>query len=122
MPSCGIPTFKFFSKRKREQAPREPTLTEKRVEDGPADADTIKALEHELAEEKDKVARLMAEANTNAEARKKLEDDNRDAKELLKARESEKGQKDADIQRLEGEKTTMRQKVGGNKRGIGCNR
>ena len=120
---CTLPfKVKLPFPRRKKHAPQEPIPTEKGAEDGPTPADTLKALEHELAEEKEKVARLIAEAATDADARRKLEDGNKEVVELVKARESEIGQRDTEIQRLEKDKTAMREKVGGVKRRIGCNR
>lgn len=125
MPLLGCtPPFKFKFRflRRKKRVPQEPIPTEKGAEDGPTPADTLKALEHELAEEKEKVARLIAEAATDADARRKLEDENKEVGELVEARGSEIGQRDTEIQRLEKDKTAMREKVGGVKRRIGCNR
>jgi len=77
------------------------------------------ALELELAEQRTECARLereyqrtKAEAEAFAEAKRKLEDELREVKELLEARGKEIGQKDAIIQRLESELKTKVSQVG----------
>lgn len=101
--------FKSLSKPKKA---REQTLREKRVEDGSTTTDAIRALEDQLAQERAKFAKLKVEADAKAEANLKLEAETRGVKELLETRENDVGQRDAEIQRLESEGGTMRERLG----------
>ena len=86
---------------------------------------TIKALERELAEERAKCAKLeqecqkaKAEADASTEAKGKLEDETRGAKELLAAQKKEIDRIHESIRELEEEIQAQVSQVG---RGIGSN-
>lgn len=101
---------------------------EVQLKDGPAPTPAVKTLEQQLTEERNRYARLeqdlqraRAEAETSAQAKRKLEDEVRQVKELSETREKEVGQKDAKIRRLENDASGMREKVGQARGGIGSN-
>lgn len=106
LPLCGLPWLRF---RRKKVQPQEPIPLEKHVGDGQTVSDAVKALEHQLAEEKAKSARHQAEA---AEEKRKSEGEVRQLKELLEAREKDVAQKNANIQQLVKDGDTMRAKVG----------
>lgn len=121
---CGLPIqnpFRSKSRSKRRKA-GERIQREKLVEDGSTTTDAIRALEDQLAEERAKFAKLKVEADANAEANVKLETQILGLKELLEAREKDVGQRDAEVQRLEAEGRTMRERVCRTKRGISFHR
>ena len=97
------------------------------VRDSPTSTPTIRAL-LELAEERAKCARLekefqrvKTEAEIFAEAKGRAEDEVREIKQLLGAREKEIGRKDARIRQLEKDMSEMQKKVGWVGRGMGSN-
>jgi len=73
-------------------------------------------LELELTQQRAECARLEREADGLAEAKRKLEDELREVKELLEARGNEVSHEGADAQQLESETETKVSQVGG---GIG---
>lgn len=105
--------FKDFFRRKKPRA-QEPIALEKRTDDGPTAPDALKALEDQLAETKAEFARFKAEA---AEEKRGLEDQLRQANELLESQKKELGNKDADIQQLGRDCEVIRTKVGGIEKG-----
>jgi chromosome segregation ATPase len=94
----------------------------------PTPTPAAKALELELAGERARCARLeedrrraKAEADAFADAKGKLEDEIREVKELLKAREKEVGHKDASVEQLERSFSEMQAKVSRVGRTMGSN-
>lgn len=113
----GSPWFciPFSSKRrKRANDPKDIQLPQS-VRRDPTPTPAVEALELELAEERAKCARLererRAEADAMAEAKGKMENEIREVRDLLEAREKEVGQKDVSAQQLERDASEMRTKV-----------
>jgi len=109
----------------RRKAANEDIKLAQGVGDDPTPTPAVKVLELKLAEEKVKctklekeLQRVKAEMDAFAEAKGRAEDEVREVKELLEAREKEVGLKDASIQRLEKDMSEMQKKVGRVGRGI----
>jgi len=100
------------------EAANEDIRLDQRVKGGPTPTSTVGATEHELTEEKTRSARLEEEnrrikAGTDgfAEEKRKLEDDLRQANDLLKTRGKDLADREARIQKLEKAMSEMRAKV-----------
>ena len=111
-----VPTFRF-GKRKARKARKEAIQLEQNVEAGPTPTLTVKA--DGLAEAEAKVVtleqenrRVKAEADGLAKANRKLEDELRETKERLEAREKDLADKNASLERVEKDMREAQAKVG----------
>jgi len=111
--SLRIPLFR------RRKVPKEEVRLAQTFRDGPTPTPAAEALELQLTEEKGKYARLeqelqrvAAETEAFTQAKRKLENEARQAKEFSETREKEAEHKDAEIRRLEKDVGEMQKKVG----------